>query len=93
LPGKILAFLLLLFGVGATLSVLYKSLIAILKPSFQKKPEQRLIGNQLNRSHNNLKLYNRTEENRKSGNVEENCKSGNVMECEKEWNRKTKEKR
>ncbi len=61
MPGKILAFLLLLFGAGVTLYVLYKTALAILNPAAQKKPEQQFETNHLNRQHNNLQLYNNTD--------------------------------
>ncbi|MBU7005436.1 hypothetical protein [Phosphitispora fastidiosa] len=77
MPAKILAFLLLLFGVGASLSVLYKSLIAVVNPQFQKKPEQQSKRNQLNYSANNLKLDNRTEGNQELENILESGKPGN----------------
>jgi len=64
--------------------VLYDTLLAILNPSAQKKQEQQFNGNQLNRLHNNLKLYNKSEGNHKSG---------NEIDSETDWNQENQEKK
>lgn len=63
--------------------MLYDTLLAILNPSAQKKQEQQFNGNQLNRLHNNLKLYNKSEGNHKSG---------NEIDSETDWNQENQEK-
>lgn len=64
--------------------MLYDTLLAILNPTAQKKPEQQFKGNQLNRLHNNLKLHNKTEGNHKSG---------HEIESETEWNQENQGKK
>lgn len=55
MAGKILAAVLLFFGGGVTLFILYKVALGIMQPVIQKKPEQKM---NMNKPKNNLQLNN-----------------------------------
>lgn len=57
MAGKALAVLLLLFGGGATMYILYKVCLSVLKPVVQKKLEQKMKKDRLNLLQNNLNLH------------------------------------
>lgn len=57
MAGKILAALLLVFGGGVTLYIIYKVALGIMQPVVQKKLEQKMQKDNLNKLQNNLQLH------------------------------------
>lgn len=64
MAGKILAAVLLFFGGGATLYIVYKVALGIMQPVVQKKLEQKMQKDNLNKLQNNLQLHNQQDTNK-----------------------------
>ncbi len=63
MPGKVLAALLLLFGGGITLYILYKASLAVLQPVVQKKLAQQMKREKHEQLENNLELHRQADQN------------------------------
>ncbi len=63
MAGKVLAALLLIFGGGATLYILYKAALALLHPVVQKKLEQKMQKEKYEQLENNLQLHQQPDQN------------------------------
>jgi len=63
MPAKVLAALLLLFGGGITLYILYKASLAVLQPIVQKKLAQQMRREKYEQLENNLQLHRQAEQN------------------------------
>lgn len=57
MPGKILAAILLIFGGGVTLFIIYKIVLAVLQPVAQKKLAQKMEQDKVAQLGNSLKLH------------------------------------
>ena len=57
MPGKIIAALMLVFGGGVTLYIVYKAALALLHPVVQKKLEQKMQKEKTEQLGNNLLLH------------------------------------
>ena len=55
--GKIVAAILLVFGGGVTIYILYKIALAILQPVARKKIEQKMLQDKTEQLGNSLKLH------------------------------------
>lgn len=70
---KILAAVLLIFGGGITLYIIYKAALAVLQPVVQKKLEQQMQKEKLTQLENNLQTHQQVDQNQVK-NTRENMK-------------------
>ncbi|MDT3697891.1 MAG: hypothetical protein RO469_00570 [Thermincola sp.] len=57
MSGKILAALLLVFGGGVTIYILFKMALAVIQPIAKKKIEQKMLQDKADQLQNSLKLH------------------------------------
>lgn len=63
MAGKIIAALMLIFGGGITLYIIYKVALALLNPVAQKKIQQKMEKEKLEQLQNNLQLHQQSDQN------------------------------
>ena len=71
MPVKFVAILLLIFGVGVTLYVIYRAALALLHPVVQKKLEEQMQKERAQQLQNNLQLHQQPEQDQVSSTTQD----------------------